>query len=768
MNRITYTSAMCLVAMTSVAQNIKGRVIDELSNQMSYVNVLLVNRVDSSFIAGAVTKDDGTFFIDTEYNNGLLKVSCIGYLTKYVDAYQGNVGDIRMQPNTQLLKDVVVKGVRPTMKMITGGIEINVKNSLLSQAGTAIDVLSELPRINVSPSGGVSVLGKGTPEIYINGKKLRNRDELQQLGSEDIKSVEIITAPGARYDAEVSSVIRINTIKRVGDYFGMYAITRGNYAKAFAGTAGASFTYRKNGLEMNLYPYYKNAFEAENNDFVSLLHLPVYDLKTLQHGEFSDRTQTFIPSAKINYDFNANHSIGASVSLNKTLKYKGFMPSDYKVFHNDMQEGEVVQVSNHDWNVNHQNVNTYYFGRIGKWNLQADGTFVHTKVVRGQDICETSQELGDRIINTSSTQESRLFAGKAIVTCALPKGELSFGTELTHSHIDADNNNPEGYIVESDNEIHESNYAGFASYSLQLGQWNVETGLRYEYVNSNYYSFGVLDPTVSRRYNDLFPNVSVAWNKGGWGLQLSYSKKTHRPAYSQLRSYQQYDNRYAYEGGSPDLQSTINHEVELMAMWRWLNVSIDYSCLHDYMLWRNDIYGTDEVILAHWVNIDHKQELSVSVVMQPKFGLYQPQLTLAYWQQFFDARNYGFVTSLRRPEFAVNLMNKFVVNKTLWIALQGIIDSAHDSGSQEYKPFGVLNIRAYKSFYKGQLAFNLYINDLFNSQRERWMMRTNNVEINKNCDNYTRGVQLQMTYRFNVTRSKYKGTGAGNDEKARL
>lgn len=768
MNRIVCVFLMCIMAMNSVAQIISGRVTDEQSQPMPFFNVVLVSCTDSAYIAGTVTKDDGSFIIKNDHADALLKVSGAGYTTRYIDVLQDSVGNIKMQPDTQTLDEVVVKGSRPTMKMVTGGMEIDVKNSLLSQAGMALDVLSELPRVNVSPSGDVSVFGKGKPEIYINGKKMRNREELQQLSSKDIKSVEVITSPGSRYSAEVGSVIRINTIKRLDDYFGMYAITRGSYSKEAAGLAGASFTYRKKGLEMNLYPYYKNVFEADNNDFSTLLHLPDYDLETLQHGEFSDRIQTFVPSAKINYDFSTNHSIGASVALNKTLKYKGCMPSDYQVIRDGAELGKVVQESTQDWDVNHQNVNTYYAGRIGKWSLQADGTFVHTRVKRGQHINETSNELGNRIINTSSTQDSRLVAGKAIAMLTLPKGELSFGTELTHSHIDADSHNPEGYIAASDNEIHESNYASFASYSLQLGQWNMDAGLRYEHVNSNYYSFGVLDPAVSRRYSKFFPNFSAAWNKGKWGIQISYSKKTRRPAYAQLRSYQQYDNRYAYEGGSPDLRPTINHEVELMAMWKWLNVSFYYGYLHDYMLWKNDIYRTGDAALAHWINIDHKQELSASVIMQPKFGWYQPQLTVAYWQQFFDARNYGFITSLRRPELAANLMNKFVVNKTFWVALQGIIDSAHDSGSQEYKSFGTINIRVYKSFCNERLAFNLYINDLFNGQRERWMMRTHNVEINKDCDNYTRGIQLQMTYRFNVTRSKYKGTGAGNAEKSRL
>ena len=191
--------------------------------------------------------------------------------------------------------------------MISGGMEIDVQNTLLADAGSALDVLSQLPRVNVTTNGGVEVFGKGKPEIYINGKKMLNKGELEQLTSKDIKSVEVITMPGARYDATLGSVIRINTIKRRGDGFSLYSIARGSYFHEFANAAGVSMTYRKNGLEMNFYPYFVNNYIGEDNHFSSTLHMNDHDTKTMQHGLFTDRTQSFIPDFKLSYDFDANH-----------------------------------------------------------------------------------------------------------------------------------------------------------------------------------------------------------------------------------------------------------------------------------------------------------------------------------------------------------------------------------------------------------------------------------------------------------------------------
>ncbi len=751
-------------------RRLTGTIIDEQSQPVAYANIAILNPADSTLLSGGVSNESGYFAIPYEQEKVLARISYVGYKTIYRLCNQSELGTIRMQPETQTLKGVTVKGYKPTMKMISGGMEIDVQNTLLADAGSALDVLSQLPRVNVTTNGGVEVFGKGKPEIYINGKKMRNKGELEQLTSKDIKSVEVITMPGARYDATLGSVIRINTIKRRGDGFSLYSIARGSYFHEFANAAGVSMTYRKNGLEMNFYPYFVNNYIGEDNHFSSTLHMNDHDTKTMQHGLFTDRTQSFIPDFKLSYDFDANHSIGASFRYQKTVKYKGQQTSDYTVYYDDKEQGAVKSSDTRDWDVVYHNANAYYTGKVGSWGLNADGSFVHTIVDRGQLIRENSQEYDSRIVHTSSTQDSRLYAGKLIASCKLPHGELSFGTELTYSHVNADNHNPEGYIAESDNEIKENNYAGFASYNQQLGHWSLEAGVRYEYVHSDYYNYGVLDNDISRRYSGLYPNLSASWNKGKWGLQFAYTKKTRRPSYGQLRSYQQYDNRYVYEGGNPELQPAIYHTLETMLNWQWINLSLSYRYQKDFMLWKNDLYGTQEIAYATFINIDHKQEVVSSLVFQPKFGWYQPQLELGYVHQFFDARKYGYVTDLHRPAITVNLNNKFVIGKSCWLGLRGRYVSSHDNVSQEIDAYWTVNAQAYKSFLNDALAFILTFNDIFNTNMERWKMRTHNVEISKDCNNHsmTRGISLQVTYNFNTTKSKYKGTGAGNAEKNRL
>ena len=163
--KVIATFLVLSMCISSIAQSsIWGRIIDEQSQPMAFANVVLINRTDSVFVSGAVTKDDGTFTIETDKQDGLLKVSSVGYVKRYIDARQGNVGDIQMQPDTQMLGEVTVKGSRPQFKMSDDGMTINIQNSLLRQAGTADDVLSQLPRVSGS-NGSFTVLARVAPSF---------------------------------------------------------------------------------------------------------------------------------------------------------------------------------------------------------------------------------------------------------------------------------------------------------------------------------------------------------------------------------------------------------------------------------------------------------------------------------------------------------------------------------------------------------------------------------------------------------------------------
>lgn len=211
MRRTALFFSAILTCVTMMATNFTGTVIDENKQPFAFANVVLLTPNDSTFVAGTTTDDDGTFSIDCSCKQALVKISYIGYETQFVNSNGGDIGTIQLQPEATMLGEVVVKGTRPTFKITTEGIKTDVDGTLLSKVGTANDVLQNLPGVQ-KKSDGIEVFGKGTPLIYINGREMRNKSELDQLKSDDIASVELITNPGAKYKADVESVDRKSVV----------------------------------------------------------------------------------------------------------------------------------------------------------------------------------------------------------------------------------------------------------------------------------------------------------------------------------------------------------------------------------------------------------------------------------------------------------------------------------------------------------------------------------------------------------------------------
>ena len=760
---------MCLVAIASTAQSISGRVIDEQAQPVPFVNVVLVNRADSSFVAGAVTKDDGTFSIATERNDGLLKVSSVGYIIRYIDARQGNVGNIQMQPDTQTLGEVVVKGERPQYKMTTGGMTVDIQNSLLKDVGTADDVLSMLPQVQGS-DGNFTVFAKGTSEIYINNKKVQNARELKQLKSTDIKSVDVITSPGAKYNAEAGAVIRIKTKKHQGDGISMEAYSQVKFNEKWTTYDDATVKYHTGGLEVFGNMMINNGNHSEDNTVTTDIRANDNHVNIIQVCPNNFWYTMLGGQIGASYDFNDDNSIGFSYNLSGSLYEGGTVQAQQTITRNNTLEGMVDQ--NIEMNISDRpqhEANIYYVGKAGKLGIDFNGSWIWKKNVRDQASFEHSLQLADRTVTTHNENRNHMLAGKLVLTYPIWKGELSAGTEMSRSNSHGIYSNVEQVVAPSNDEIKESNVAGFVEYKLKLGDWSLNGGLRYEAVTSDYYSFGQYQTEPSRKYHDLFPNLSVGWQKNKWGIQLGYNKRISRPNYQALNSNVQYDNRYEYEGGNPLLRPTIKQNLDLNVTYSWLNFTAGYSHNKDLRLNFGYLYqeGTEITIWTN-CNFDKFESFNASLTASPEFGFYSPTLTLSYWQQNFDTQAYGLATKRNKPEWQINFRNWFTINKTTKAMLYLHYSTSYDYGFNHNAHEFNINARVQKTFLDGNLTVALFANDIFRNLRERWTGYYTVSTMAKDAYVYTQSVGASLTYNFNATNSKYKGTGAGNEEKKRL
>ena len=769
MKRLILLSVMCLVAIASTAQGISGRVIDEQSQPMQFANVVLLNRTDSVFIVGAVTKDDGTFTIETDKQDGILKVTSVGYIVKYIDARQGNVGDIQMQPDTQMLGEVIVKGHVPQFQMGNEGLVTNVENTLLSQLGTASDVLKHVPGI-IAKDDQYEVFGKGTPIIYINGRKIRNLRELEQLKSTDIKSIELITNPGAKYDATVGAIVKIQTVRKTGDGFSIDTWGRWKQGRKDQEAASLDMNYRKNGLDIFASLW---ASKENNLQWSELTQEVQTDTLWQQRNDMKVDmvNRDYSIETGFNYLLGEKHTFGA--------KYECSLPTDYDETTTLLSDVTTNGEFYDKWenltqkqtrgNAKHK-LNAYYIGKVGKLDIDWNFDYLHSGYDEQSKIAETCQIQDNRTLDAENRVKNRMLASKLTMTYPLFGGSLDFGAEYINTKRQDDYVNPQGYVASTYSTLKEQSISPYAEYSILLpkvGQFRM--GLRYEHVNFDYYDNGHLVEGQSRSYSNLYPSLSFATRLGKVQAQIAYSAKTTRPTYRQLSNDVFYVNRYGMQRGNPLLDNSIIHNVSLQGMWKFLQFSINYSDERGRIIHWMEQMDNSNVTLVTYKNINSLKWIVPFVSLAPTFGIWHPQLSLGFRKQWLTMETTAGNISLNKPMLIAQANNTFRFSKTLTGELnfryqgpghyQNIYLDYHQT---------VLDVSIVKTFFNDRLSIKLAGEDLLDRRRDGNLVYNHQVKLWQGNYYDRRQFVATIRYKFNTTRSKYKGTGAGNDEKNRL
>ena len=767
------------IRMTQVEDNImvectqkttlryKGRIIDESGNAAEYANITLLSPIDSTIVGHGVSNENGSFVIPCNSRKVLARITYVGYKTISRIYSNPEMGIIKLQPETMIIKGVVVKGERPQYKMSPGGVEVAVEHTLLSKMANTFDVLNLLPRVSVDGQK-ISVFGKGTPIVYINNKRVNDNNEIVNITPDNIKSISVITSPGAEYDAEVESVIRIRTKERRANGFSLRADANGKYNKWISDYELISTSYQTKKIEIANSIWTMGTHGCEYNNLITDIYLPDKHYHNNQKYMTEIRNRYLSEYLSADYSLNDSNSVGGSYRYYGNLKGRTNSVSRQDVLLNGVTQGSIDQDEIMKPFLSSHQANIYYVGKVGRVGIDFNATYYAVKNRRNDEGFESSKELGYQEIHSSNRQNSDMWAGKLVVNIPLWKGNMSVGTEMSKTDSHGTFLNEEQLVPSTKTDIHEKNIVGFAQYGLVLSKWTVGLGVRYENIVRDYLSDGVKQDDVSRKNNNFFPNLSVSWNKGNWHWQLNANEKIHRPSYRQLSNFMQYDNRFLYEGGNPTLQPEKVFNAETMLMYKWLNISIGYKYLKDVMVWTKYVYPGKEFAYSTVLNFDRNQLLYASVNVSPKFGIFRPMWKFNYSQQFFDTEKYGSSKALSKPLLLCSLYNKFALSETMNAAISLNAATTNADGFLMIKSNYSVNLQFDKSFANRTWIIYLSANDILKTAKERWTMYGLGAGTTKDCYNSTRNVSLQITYNFNAKRSKYKGTGAGNEEKSRL
>ena len=692
---------------------------------------------------------------------------------------------------TQHLEGIVVKSSLPKTRAKGDAMRTTVAGTILEKAGTVSDALSKIPSLEAERDGAVKVTGRGDAEVYINGRRVQDMKELSRLRSDQIQHVDVVQNPGARYAASVKAVVRITLKKAQGEGLSFEDNLGGVYQYGHTLTNNLDVNYRTGGLDITAslwagrYGHYKSLQEHELTYFVG----PDY-IESNSSQESKGIWKGWSPQLQVNYMVNENHSFGAF------YKYDRHPSSDYNgmIFTDNYENGQFTEHSEsrvwQDETISKHIFNAYYNGKIGQLgiDLNVDGLFDDTKTP-GSTTETTKDATGgstERSFESSTNSGNNFWATKLILSYPVWKGNLSLGGEYSYNHrTDAYSFTATEYVPvkTTDTEINEKSSAAFLEYGRSFGKVYAQVGLRYEHLTNDYFNLGKKEDEVCRDYGDWFPTAVISAPVGKVQLSLSYRRDIERPPYANLTSSTIYINRYTYQSGNPYLQPTYTHSLVLNAAYKWANLTLNYGRIKDAITMSTEPYpgAADPLIsLVRPINSqDDYDRLTVIASARPNihFSMFNFQCqwhptwsVVAMFQNYKSPTATGEVVTLSQPWFngswrnTIELPHAFRLSADLEWATKGEYNNFRITKPRIIGNLGIQKDISLRSL--GTLTVGLRCIDLFNTNKtEAIIFGYRDLATNNPA---RRTFILDVTWKFNEARSKYRGSGAGDKQKARM
>ena len=473
-----------------------------------------------------------------------------------------------------------------------------------------------------------------------------------------------------------------------------------------------------------------------------------------------------------NYQINENHTFGAQYKTGKKLKEENPQSKETDITVDDVfyDNIKIIGEEHRDHDLGHE-VNAYYSGQAGKINIDFDVDYLQNGNRYYAFSHEVSQTSENRDVHSVNSVKNRLAAGKLTLSFPLGGGTFAVGSEVTYTHRNDDYFNEENYVPSSYSKIKEINATGYAEYnrSFPWGDWAL--GLRYEHVKFDYYEDDRHIDEQSRTFDNFFPNVSFSTRLGPVQAQLSYTAKTQRPSYSELSNNVFYSDRFTLQKGNPTLRPTIIHDLTLSGTWRFLQMSLSYSQTKDRILFWGELMNEDaSLTMLSNRNWDKSIPMFTAFLSAtPKIGCWSPMLSVGMQKQWLTVDYFKESKTLNKPIFTASFNNTWELPLGFMIGLDSYIQSAGASQNiYTEKPYGYVNLSVRKSFLKDALSMELRGNDLFNTYKIGYSLYSGDYYLYQKNVWDRQEFSVTVRYKFNATKSKYKGTGAGESQKSRM
>ena len=753
-------------------RHLTGTIIDENRQPVPYANIAVLNPADSILLCGGVSNESGIFVIPIDQPNILVRVSYVGYKTIYKQCNDTELGTIRMQPETQTLKGVMVKGQRLLYTATDNGLKVTVQGTPLEQFGSVTEMLTHLP---LMMSNG-EIAGHGKPEIYINNKKVRDIQELDRYRSDEILTAEIVTNPGPEYGADVTSVIKLKTVRKTGEGWSGNFSAAYRQGKEYYANGNAALNYRtRNGMD-----FFVRGYLTDNNQLITytandqLQASSTWDY--MKSAERLVRVKYYFADLGWNWEINEHHSLGLTYTANNYIgDFKTLRTSDDQVWQDGklVDGGHSVTTTLEKPRMTHA-VNAYYVGVVGKWKIDFSADYYDAHNLSEMDGGTYNSPRSDIQPNVSSRTNTanELLAEKLVITAPVPKGNLTFGEEA--SAVDRTSDFTQSGFS-ADNSVHQKAtiWSLFANYRLQLGKFSLNTGLRWQNEHNRYDQNGQRNDEMSPDYHAIIPRASLTYKTDKWTHTLAYNCKRNNPPYSRLTTAVNYRSRYEYDTGNPYLQPQTSHTISWASQWKWLYAELYYGYRKNVITSFQSAYDDVNhpgVIIDDYRNIPWWYSYGIDLNCSPKIGIWQMNYSATLGFDNWDTKGMGMPYQWNGLCADFTFDNTFTLPHAWLLNIKGSITPYQESGCYQRKTYGSLGFRISKQFLKDKsLSVALLANDILHTQYTE-MTAYGGINIRTQFKQYndSRRIGIDLSWKFNATRSRYKGSHAGQSERNRL
>lgn len=793
----------CLQTGVLFAQefSVSGRVTDSENVPLSFVNVLVYGSEEETPLKGATTDEDGSFVLKNIASGAYtLNFSYIGFKDRKETiqlADNKNVGQIVLREDQQVLDETVVVAKLPTVRKTPGKLVFEVENSSFS-VGSTMDLLKKTPGVIVT--GENIQIKLSTPTIYINGKRVYlSASEvyslLENTDAAAIKSVEVITNPSSKYDAESGTVLNIITSKAISiGYKGSVNATyeQGIYPKYDLGT---SHFYKNNWVNMYAsYSFSDRKEYKEDKNYARFFMPDEVTTKSIWETSFDRTTKFKSHSANVVIDFTLDDKNTLSLASNASLMPKVDYQNHGSSVILDSQrqlDSTITTLSHVEFEKNNLNVALDYNRTLNDngASLAVSGNYIYYDRAQGQSVdSDYFLANGDFVRNngffTNTKQKSDIFTGQTDFTSPVWGGTFESGfkfsrieTESKLDFFDIENNGSTYNTALSDDfNYKERIYAAYANFEKDWEKWSLMAGLRGEYTDIDALSRS-LGKINTQRYFDIFPSASIHYSLNEKnGIGLSYNRSVQRPRYQSLNPFKYYITERNFTGGNPDLVPAIEDKITL---------TIDHKGKLFFELYYQNVDNSLEVLALQNNANSTLSSIDANIIKSYQYAFditYFNSLNSWWWLHFNTSSFYlanEFYALQSAPETYNNdtfgqyifLTNHFTITKdrTLTADLTGVYISNFVFGNRFFENQNYVNISLRKEFWDKRASLTVGVDDLFGQlQYLKYSSRYYNQDNYFNTNYESRLFRVGFKYNFGNARLRDNRKTIETDEGDRL